>query len=136
MSRQDQHLTTVAVDGTDLGVFDTFSGGNVDSEETKYRAGGLQPEVALGGSVTVENVTVGRLYQLDRDHNISHWLMSRAGKGRVTITRQPLDVDGNVFGRPHVYTGILKAVTTPDQDSNSSDPSVLELEVSTNGTVG
>lgn len=136
MSRQDQHSITVSVDDRDLGVWDKRSGGAVDSEETKYRPGGLASTISLGGSVTVDNVTLQRLYDLGRDHALMPWLRSRVGKGQVTVTDQPLDVDGNAFGRPDVYTGVLKRVTPPDADSESSDAALVEIEVSTSGTVG
>lgn len=129
-SRADQYAVTVTVDGRAIGTFDTFSGGEVDSEETKYRPGGMAAQVSLGGPVNVGNVTVGRLYDGVRDDELVPWLRSRIGKGAATVTRQPLDTDGNVFGRPWVYTGVLKMLTVPDHDSNSADAAMLELEVS------
>lgn len=136
MSRSDQYAVSVSIDGTPLGVFDTFGGGAVDSQETKYRPGAMSTEVSLGGTRTVGNVTVGRLYDLARDHDLVRWLMGRAGRGRATITKQPLDTDRNPFGRPLVYTGKLKTVTPPDHDSNDSNPSVWTMEISTEGDVG
>lgn len=135
MSRQDQANITVVVDGVDLGTFDKFSGGEIDSEETTYLPGAMGPRVALGGTVTIGAVTVSRLYDLARDHGRVHWLISRAGKGAVTINKQPLDVDGNVYGRPLVYTGRLKQVNPPEIDSESSDAALIELEVTPAGTV-
>lgn len=136
MSRQDQYAIAVTIDGEDTGIWDKMSGGNVDSEETKYKPGGMAKSVSLGGSVNVENVTVSRLYVLDRDHlKVKSWI-NRAGRAGVTVTKQPLDVDGNVFGSPLVYTGKLKAVNPPEVDSESSDAALIELEISTVGTVG
>ena len=135
MSRKDQYRVTVSVDGLDLGVFDTFEGGEVDSEEKKYKPGGMAPEVSLGGSKSVSNITVGRLYVLERDHALLPTLFAKVGKGTVTANKQPLDVDGNVFGKPLVYTGKLKTVTPPDADSNSGDEAILALEISSAGTV-
>jgi len=126
---------SMSVDATDLGVWDKLTGGEVDSEETKYRPGGMGAHVSLGGSVEVGNLTISRLYQLARDHDRIHWLISRAGKGSVVINRQPLDADGNAYGRPLVYTGTLKTVTPPEVDSESSDAALLECEVTPAGTV-
>lgn len=134
--RADQHAATVVVDGTPLGVFDTVEGGAVDSEEAKYRPGGMGPQQSLGGFVSVDNVTVGRLYELGRDHDLVRWLTNRAGKARVTVVDQFLDTDGNPFGKPYIYTGTLKTVNKPPADSNSSDASVWTIVVSTEGTVG
>ncbi len=135
MSREDQYSVTVSIDGTDLGVFDKLTGGEVDSEETKFRPGGMQPHVSLGGYKTVNNVTVSRLYDLSRDHLKVPFLLDRVGKGTATISKQPLDTNGNPFGPPIVYTGKLKQVTLPDHDSESSDAAMIELEFSPSGTV-
>jgi len=136
MSRQDQYAVSMTVDGTKFGVFDKLSGGEIDSEETKYKPGGMAPPVSLGGSVEVGNLTISRLYVLNRDHDTIHWLISRVGKGQVVVSRQPLDVDGNAYGRPLVYTGTLKTVTPPEVDSESSDAALVECEITPAGTVG
>jgi hypothetical protein len=135
MSRIDQYDIGVSVDGTDLGTFDKMSGGEVDSEETTYKPGGMGARVSLGGSQNVGTITLSRLYGLTRDHLQVHWLMSRAGKGWVVIKKKALDTDGNVFGEPLVYQGRLKLVHPPDVDSESADPALLELEVTPAGTV-
>jgi hypothetical protein len=136
MSTSRQYQVTVTIDGVDYGVWDTFSGGEVASEEVKYRPGGMAAQVSLGGSTTVENITVSRLYVLERDHVIVHQLMSRVGRADVTINKQPLDVNGAAFGRPLVYTGKLQRVMPPEHDSDSDDPAMIELEIGTNGSVG
>ena len=133
--RSDQYNVTAVVDGKDLGTFDKFSGGEVDSEETRYRPGAMGSPIALGGAVTVGNVTISRLYDLAREQGIIHWLIGRAGKGAVVINKQPLDVDGNAYGRPLVYTGMLKQINPPEHDSESSDAALLELEMVPTGTV-
>lgn len=135
MSRQDNYSVSVAVDGIRLGVWDTLEGGEVDSEETKYRPGGMAPSVSLGGSTEVANVKVARLYDLARDHSIVHWLVGRVGRGAVTVTVQPLTPDAAAYGAPLVYRGVLKQVKPPEVDSTSSDPAMIELEVTPAGTV-
>jgi hypothetical protein len=130
MSRLDQYSVTVSLDGNSLGVFDKMTGGEIDSEETKYKPGAMGPQVSLGGSVTVNNVTVSRLYRLDRDKAIEATLKSRVGKGAVKVTKQSLDTDGNAFGTPLVYSGVLKQVTFPEPDSESSAAALVALEIS------
>lgn len=135
-SRQDTYNVTVRVDEVPTGTWDKMSGGMVDSDETKYKPGGLAPEVSLGGSVSVENVTVSRLYDLERDHQgLVRTLIARVGKAKVAVVKQPLDQDGLPFGSPLVYKGTLKSVSPPDPDSESSDAGLLEIEVTTAGTV-
>jgi hypothetical protein len=130
MSRLDQYSVTVSLDGNSLGVFDKMTGGEIDSEETKYKPGAMGPQVSLGGSVTVNNVTVSRLYRLDRDKAIEATLKSRVGKGQVKVTKQSLDVDGNAFGTPLVYSGTFKQLTFPEPDSESSAAALVALEIS------
>lgn len=133
--RVDQYDTRVTVDGRDLGTFDKLTGGEIDSEETTYKPGGMGPRISLGGSVNVGNVTVSTLYDLSRIHLIIHWLIGRVGRGQIVVNKQPLDPDGNAFGRPLVYRGVLKQVNPPEVDSESSDAALIEMEMTPNGTV-
>jgi hypothetical protein len=118
-----------------LGVWDTVSGGEIDSEESKYRPGGMGPEISLGGSKTIGNLTVGRYLDTARDWPLIKWLASRAGKGRGTIGITPLSADGASLGAPLVYGGTLKTVTRPDIDSTGTDAAILELEFTVDGSV-
>lgn len=137
MSREDQYNVTATVEGIGaLGTFDTFKGGEVDSDEQKYRPGGMADPVSLGGAVTMGNVTIERNYQLDRDHSIIHQLLALAGRATITVAKQPLDLNKVPYGRPLVYQGKLKMVTPPDHDSTSSNPGMLALEFVPTGTVG
>lgn len=130
MSTQRQYEVHVVIDGRDLGVWDTLTGGNFDSDEVKHRDGGMGPEQALGGAPTTENVTVGRRFKKGRDETLVTWLRPRRNK-RSQATQIPLDENKNPYGDPIVYVGVLKAVNPPDADSNSSDVAMLELEIST-----
>lgn len=133
--RQDQWSNTVTIDGNPLGVWDTLSGGDVEAEETKYRPGGMQPQVSLGGTTSVNNVTLSRLLDKE-DWPFMHNLMaSRVGKANVTVSRQPLDINGNPMGRPLVYRGTLQNVNPGDTDSNSSDAQTWTIVVSTEGNI-
>lgn len=135
-SRQDTYSVSVTVNNEDFGVWDKMSGGEVDSEETKYKPGGMEPELSLGGSKSVGNLTISRIYDLDRDHAQVKSLMNKAGTADVTVTKQPLDVNAIPYGEALVYKGKLKKVTAPEVDSTSSDPGMIELEVSAAGIVG
>lgn len=132
-TREDTWLTSLSIDGVDLEVWDRWSGGEIDSDESKYRPGGMASEISLGGTRTVGNITVGRNYDYLRDHPRVPWLISRVGAGRGVLGRQPLDINGNPQGAPLTYTGTLKTVTPPDIDSTSNDPAILELEFTLDG---
>jgi hypothetical protein len=134
MSREDQYnvTVTVAYGGVtkDLGTFDSFDGGEVDSEETKYWPGGMGEQLSLGGRRSVGNVTVGRLYDLVRDHPLMGWLMGGVGKASVTVTKTSLTIDSVAISAPLVYVGKLKTITPPGHDSESNDAAVYTMEVS------
>jgi hypothetical protein len=135
MSRQDQYAVLVTIDGEDTGIWDKLTGGEVDSEELKYKPGGMARQISLGGSVNVGNVTVSRLYDLTRDHlRLGGWIAG-VGRARVIIKKQPLDLNAIAFGPPVTYTGILKMVTPPEVDSEATDAALVELEVTTDGEV-
>ena len=70
-----------------------------------------------------------------RDHGLMAMLIAGVGKARVSVSRQPLDIDGNPYGTPLTYTGRLKAVTPNDLDSESADAAIYELEISTDSAV-
>lgn len=136
MSRRDQYNVTVNVSGMpDLGTFDTMTGGDIDSEELKYRPGGMAQQVSLGGTKTINNVVVGRLFRHDRDLPIALQLYEAVGRATVTVTKSHLDVDGHATGLALVYTGKLKNVTFPDVDSETNEAALMTLEVSCAGTL-
>jgi hypothetical protein len=128
LERVTTSITNAAGEFEDWGVFDTFSGGEADSEETRHRAGGGGVEKPLGGSKTVGNVTITRLLELERDWGRLKDLMNRQGSARIIAVRQRLDVDYNAFGDPMTYTGIVKTVTPPDSDSTDDDAAMIEIE--------
>lgn len=128
MQREDTYNVRVSVDDVDLGTFDKMTGGDTDSEDTTYRPGGLGAKVTLGGTQNIADVTVSRLYT-DVIHGQFHWLQTRAGKGEMVVTRQPLDADGNANGRVIVFSGKLKTVKPPDVDSEGNDAALLELDM-------
>lgn len=119
-----------------FGVFDTWEGGNVTAENTKHRRGGMGPQVAIGGPVTIEDVTVSRDYDLSRDHKHAHWLSNAVGRARVVAKKQYLDEDGNVFGDAMIIRGILIGYNQPASDSDSGDVAMFEIVINPDGAVG
>lgn len=119
-----------------LGVFDTWEGANVTAENTKHRRGGMGPQVAIGGPVTIEDLTVSRDYDLTRDNKNAHWLSTAVGRARVVAKKTYLDEDGFAFGDPIVITGILIGYNEPNSDSDSGDIAMFELVINPDGIVG
>lgn len=138
-TRQDTHRITVSVANahtgvlSDFGVWDTFSGGDIDSDQTQYYPGGMAPPVSLGGRRTPGNVTISRLYRLERDHDRMQFLFDGAGVSSMVVKRQPLDIEGNAYGKALVYNGTLKHVSPPDLDSQQSGAALLSLEMTVDG---
>lgn len=116
-----------------VGVFDTLTGGEVDSDEVKYHPGGMGQTISLGGVKEVGNVVIGRLRNLG-DAWLEAQLLGKAGQWAMLIAKQPLDTDGNVWGPPLIYWGTFKRCSPPEHDSNATDAATIELEM-TSATV-
>lgn len=127
MSTAQQSLITVIIDGSPLGTFDTRTGGDTAAEPAKHRGGGMGTFKAYAALPDTEEVTVTRVYERERDHELLRRLRARAGRAVMVITEQPLDDDGARWGRPTVYTGRLSKVATGEVDSESGDPRMYEL---------
>jgi hypothetical protein len=146
--RQNRITVSVTYKGEtrDLGVFDTWEGANVTAENTKHRRGGMGAQVAIGGPVTIDDLTVTRDYDLERDNvgnsggssakGNAHWLAEAVGKGKVVANKKYLDSNGDGFGDPVVITGVLIGYNEPGSDSDSSDVAMMELVINPDGEVG
>lgn len=119
-----------------FGIFDTWEGGNVTADNTKHRRGGMGKQVAIGGPVTIEDVTISRDYDLTRDNPNAIWLSGAVGRAAVVATKRYLDADGNRFGTAIVITGVLIGYNEPNSDSDSGDVAMFELVVNPDGDVG
>jgi hypothetical protein len=132
-TREDTWLITCAVDGRDLGVFDTKSGGEIDSEESKYKPGGMAAEISLGGTKTYGNLTITRYCDRVRDWPLLKWLAGRVGGTRGAVGITPLSPLGERAGEPLAYSGTFKTMTPPDIDSTGTDAAMLTLEFTIDG---
>ena len=134
--RQDEFLVTVTVDGEKLGTWSKCTGGATSAQDTKFRPGGTEGEVGLGGPRSVENVTVERGYDPARDHSLIKRLRSKVGYARAVAVKQPLDKAGVPYGDPDVFSGTLLKASDPDYDSTSASAAMAVLEISCDGSVG
>lgn len=135
MARKDLVRTTASLDGVPIpGEFRSFSGGELTSADIKTTRGAGGPQQARGGRKTVGNVTVAR--EDDGTFDLKG-ASARRGKGRMSVTRTPLDNDGNpLTNRSVTYTGILLAVRYGDGDNESdTDIDEFELEMSCDSEV-
>jgi hypothetical protein len=141
-TRQDTWQVTVSIEHPhnpgsfiNYGIWDTKTGGALDSEERLYYPGGMRPAYSLGGRTTPGEITLSRNYRLGRDHDNIQQLIDAVGVSRVFITQQPMDRYKNMYGRPIVWTGTLKTLTLPEHNSEStSDPAMVEIVVTTDAS--
>lgn len=130
MSRVDMWKTAVKfAAGRGLGDWDNFTGGTIDSDAFTYRAGGMAQKKSLGGLRTVEDITVSRLYEHERDHSRKAELIAAVGKADMVVTRTLLDFEAVAYGSPIVYTGKLKSVKFPEHQSEGTDAGLIELVI-------
>lgn len=138
-TREDTYLLNVQVEHPvngnmiNYGTFDKMTGGELSSSATQYRPGGMGAPISLGGHKSTANVVVSRLYRLERDHSNIQQLLNAVGRCRMVVTKQPLDIEGNSYGKPIVWGGVLDRVKVPDVDSESQTAGLLELEMVVEG---
>lgn len=109
----------------------TLEGGDLESEDTKTRPGGMTTQVNLGGPTTRTDCTVSRPYTAEL-HPFIVALEQVAGQAGMHITYSILDGAGNVIGPTVTLKGILKNVTRPNFDSNTSGTAMLSLVMGCN----
>lgn len=126
----------VAVTGVKIpNPWTTKTGGQIEADDQKFSPGGMLPEISLGGPVSTENVTVTRLFDKGA-WSLYRLLRPLVGRGVMSVTYTPFDVDGNAFSTDDqiVISGKLIRLTPPDADAGSNDPAMLELEMSSNSS--
>jgi len=143
-TRQDTFMVTLMVEHPhkngqylDYGIWDTRTGGEIDSEEHLYHPGAMKEPYSLGGRVNPGNIIMSRNFRVGRDLQAQsipggiQTLIDAAGRSRVIITMFTMDRYKNVHTPAIVWRGTLKRVTLPEHNSEStSDPGMLEIECS------
>lgn len=127
--RQDQ--ATISVSGLGVGLpyvasWAMLEGGDLESEDTKIRPGGMLSQVNLGGPTTRTDATVSRPYSTDL-HPFMKPLEDRAGNQSMQITWTAMNASKQALGNVVTLTGILKNVTRPTWDANATGAAMLAL---------
>jgi hypothetical protein len=131
--RADQFRIKCAVNGVNppaIASWTSMSGGDLTSEDTKVRPGGMLPQVSLGGPTTRSDAVVERLYGTTIAPYIVQW--EQAIDQGMWISYTPLDGAGNPAGPTTTLHGILKAVKPPEMNSNQTGAAMLSLTMSCN----
>lgn len=140
-ARENQSRLTVMLDNVNLGVWDNKTGGDQDSNSTQYFLGGMGPRISLGGTVQVSNVVLQALQMNSPQPNGAQieankkFILSRVGKGEVTVTEQPVDDEGDAFGQAEQWTGKLKRAKLADVNSQGNNAKLFEIEVEVDGAI-
>lgn len=114
----------------------TMTGGGLTSEVTRDWEGGSSVPDLLSGPPTAEDIEVTRTYDSVRDAAIVARLRPLVGRGRFTLTKQPLDANDFRVGKPITYPNcVLLSVTDPESDASSSDAAEFALTFATTGAV-
>lgn len=125
-----QYLVTLTVDGIgDIGIFDTRKGGDNSIKVTMHRPGGMVPQKSFVTLPDYSTVTVSRVYERVRDHELVRALRTVAGKAFGTVTEQPLDTDGNAWGTPVTWRGRIGNIKPGDVDSNSTSVRMFDVDL-------
>jgi hypothetical protein len=133
-TREDTHVLTLTIDRgpaygkKSTGIWDRKEGGEIDSEENKYKPGAMGLEISLGGTVSVGNVTFSRYYDWARDDALIQWIKPGVGRARGYLGVQMKDVNGANKGALMTYGGTLKTLTPPELDSTSNDAAIWSVE--------
>lgn len=127
-------IVRAAINGVDIGQFDTRTGGGTSAENAKHSPGSSPSNrVALGGPRDTEDVTVGRGFVATRDHDLIRQYLPLCGLAEMSVSQRPLDKDGRPFGTPIIWTGVLQRIGPPDYDSNSGDVATFEVVMTADG---
>lgn len=128
--REDMAEIRFWLDGVPYGdSWKSAEGGNLEADDAKTRPGGMGREVAVGGPASRDDVTVA-IQLTDVTSNWVSTFENRVGVGAATVGITYLSPDRLPMGRGQTIVGVLKGVTRPDLDSESSDAGLLEVVVS------
>lgn len=133
--REDMFVIELLINNSSFGIWDKKTGGDLDSDEVTYYPGGMVDRIALGGRVLPANITLSRIYDGVEDHARINTMLNAVGKGSCKVTQNPLDVNGNRYGKKVTWSGILKKVLVPNVDSETTAAAMIELEITVFGAV-
>lgn len=109
------------------GTFGIYSGGARNAETRSEFDGGSTESETSADRPAYEDLVVSRGFRPNRDSLIRKTLDAQVGRLRTTVTVQPTDVDMVPVGQPDVYTVLLKGVSPPPGNANSTNTARLEL---------
>ncbi len=128
MSSQQAWSTLATIGGLSLDGWDTFDGGEKSAEPLKTRSGASRQEKQYPVLGSYSDVTITRVLERERDHDLLLRLNDMAGWANGSVSRQPMDIPtGLPWGKPRLYSGMLMTVTPGASDINSMEKTILTL---------
>lgn len=110
------------------GYFAVKTGGATDSAISNAWDGGALRPTKLAAPALVEDITLERPFDPDRDGPLLADLRQKCGRWRTTISISYTDQDFIRVGDPEVYpNSLLSRVNDPDVDAGSGEPMTLSL---------
>ena len=118
-----------------LGEFDSFEGGSWSVDGKMYYPPGSSFPVNRGGKAEIDEATVTREWQPQRDHPLYRRLKDLPN-ARIRATRHDREGTSVNLTPFAVFEGLLSGLSAPDYDSQSADDSVLSLLIAPSGAIG
>lgn len=127
---QLSELITVAVNGITIGVFNTYTGGDIAAPATKFRSGGQFFEQSYTTLPKFSDISVARVLTLNVDWEVIRGLIPLAGRVPASVTLQPLDAELNAYGNARTATGLFLGIKGIRIDSNSEAIQDWSIDIS------
>jgi hypothetical protein len=130
--REDQADIRVKVAGIAYGdSWATAQGGNLDTDDSKTRPGGMGKEVAVGGPSSRDDMTVETQLN-DVVLGFHKTLENKLGVAECKVAITFLGPDRLPTGATQTVTGVLKSVALPDLASDSNSVGMYTLVMACN----
>lgn len=127
---EQSELVTVVVNGSTIGTFSTWTGGDAMATSAQHRSGGQANMTSYRTRAKYSEMTVGRPVNLAVDWETIRSLIPLAGLVPGSVTLQPLDADLNAYGASRTATGMFLGVGGLKGDSNSEAIQTFDLHFS------
>jgi hypothetical protein len=112
----------VKLDGID-GYWSALEGGNISSESTKVYDGGEKVPDVITSEPEVEDITITRNFDRERDEDLMAELRQLVGSYSTTLSKTATDPNLVATGKPVVYPKArLKGFNEPTYDAAGTDP--------------
>lgn len=126
-SRQAKISLSIPGVSLDSKSWDKFSGGGHEAETGQYNPGGMAPAVAHAGVSKRNQITLERG---DDDTLIGlRAALDAAVNQPCSVGVTPLKSQSVAAGKQTTYTGIVRSVSPPDNDSTSSSVRMIQVVI-------